>query len=45
LNPTKAFIVHLKKGICPLPFQKTSLSNAIHSNSSEFSNDVITIPH
>jgi len=35
----------LKKGICPLPFQKTSLTNAIYGNSNEFSDDVITIPH
>ena len=33
---------HLKKGICPS--RKTSLSNAIYSNSSEFSDDVITNP-
>jgi len=48
LNPTKASV----EGWCALkrkefalcPSRKTSLSNAIYGNSSEFSDDVITIP-
>jgi len=38
--------VYLKKRILPFALQrKTSLSNAIYGNSSEFSDDVITIRH
>ena len=49
LNSTKAlgFSVEgwfaFKKGIAVCPSRKTSLSNAIYGNSSEFSDDVITI--
>jgi len=35
---------HLKKEFALYPSRKTSLSNAIYSNSSEFSDDVITNP-
>jgi len=51
LNPTKAFGFLLnggapyKKEFAHCPSRKTSLSNAIYGNSSEFSDDVITIPH
>jgi len=34
-----------KKGICPLPFQKNKFEQCLYGNSSEFSDDVITIPH
>ena len=47
LNPTKAFGFSvegwyaLKKGICPLPFQKNKFEQCHYGNSSEFSDDVI----
>jgi len=37
-------VATLKKEFALCPSRKTSLSNAIYSNSSEFSDDVITNP-